>query len=66
MKFYGDVLVVQWRTLNFGGDLGLLRWVNEQKTPAVAWSDRGAGNDPEPLRLAFHHKGSTFITSLAK
>ena len=66
MKFYGDVLVVQWRTLNFGGDLGLLRWVNKQKAPAVAWSDRGACNDPEPLGLAFHYKGSAFITSLAK
>ena len=66
MKLYADVLVVQWRTLNFGGDLGLLRWVNEQKAPAVAWSDRGAGNDLELLGLAFHHKGSTFITSLAK
>ena len=33
MKFYGGVLgstVKNW--LNFGGDPGFLRWVNEQKT----------------------------------
>ena len=68
MKFWGVVLdgtMKNW--LNFVGDLGLLRCVNQQKnTMAVAWSDRGAGNDPEPLGLAFHHKGSTFIISLAK
>ena len=32
MKFYGGVLgstTKNW--LNFGGDLGILRWVNEQK-----------------------------------
>ena len=34
MKFYGGVLgstMKNW--LNFGGDPGILRWVNEQKTP---------------------------------
>ena len=34
MKFYGGILgstMKNW--LNFGGDLGILRWVNEQKTP---------------------------------
>ena len=33
MKFYGGVLgstVKNW--LNFGADLGIRRWVNEQKT----------------------------------
>ena len=33
MKFFVEVLggtMKNW--LNFGGDLGLLRWVNEQKT----------------------------------
>ena len=51
MKFYG-VLVLgstmkNW--LNFGGDLGILRWVNEQKNTiiVVAYPDRGAGNDPK-------------------
>ena len=54
--------------LSFGGDLDLLKiskWARNTIL-AVAWSDPGAGNDPEPLGLAFHHKGSTFITSLAK
>ena len=27
----------------------------------VAYPDQGAGNDPEALRLAFHHQGPTFI-----
>ena len=49
MKFYGGVLgstMKNW--LNFGGDLGILRWVNEQKNTiiVVAYPDRGAGNDP--------------------
>ena len=50
MKFYGGVLgstMKNW--LNFGGDLGILRWVNEQKSTimVVAYPDRGAGNDPK-------------------
>ena len=58
MKFYGEVqdsTMKNW--LNFGGDLGILRWVNEQKNTiiVVAYPGRGAGNDPKPLRLAFHH-----------
>ena len=28
--------------------------------------DRGAGNDPEPLGLAFHHQGSTLINAHCK
>ena len=49
MKCYGEVLgstMKNW--LNFGGDLGILRWVNEQKNTiiVVAYPDRGAGNDP--------------------
>ena len=28
--------------------------------------ERSVGNDPEPLGLAFHHQGSTFITSSVK
>ena len=49
--------------LNFRGNLGLLRWVNEQKNTmiAVASRDRGAGNDPEALGLALHYHGPTFI-----
>ena len=48
MKFYGEVLgstMKNW--LNFGGDLGILRWVNEQKSTivVVAYPDHGAGND---------------------
>ena len=52
MKFYGRVLSSTRKNwLNFGGDLGIVRWVNEQKNTVivVAYSDRGAGNDPEPL-----------------
>ena len=54
MKFYGGVLgstMKNW--LYFGGGLGILRWVNEQKKPTiivVAYPDRGAGND---LKLFF-------------
>ena len=34
MKFYGGVLDSTMKNrLNFGGDLGTLRWLNEQKTP---------------------------------
>ena len=49
--------------LNFGGDLGILRWVNGQKTIiiVVAYPDCGAGNDSKPLGLAFHHQGSTLL-----
>ena len=52
MKFYGGVLgsaMKNW--LNFGGDLGILRWVNEQKNTiiVVAYPDRGACNDPKPF-----------------
>ena len=72
MKFYGGVLgstMTNW--LNFGGNLGILRWVNEQKQPiiVVAHPDRGAGNDPffrgggggGVEGVAFHHQGSTFL-----
>ena len=64
MKFYGVVLssiIKNW--LNFGGDLGILRWVNGQKNIiiVVAYPDRGAGNDSKPLGLAFHHQGSTLL-----
>ena len=57
--------------LNFGGDLGILRWVNEQKNTiiVVSYPDRGAGNDPKLFFLGgsggggvvFHHQGSTFL-----
>ena len=54
MKFWGVVLggtMKNW--LNYSGDLGLQRWVSEQKNIiAVTWPDRGAGSDPEPLGLA--------------
>ena len=45
--------------LNFGGDMGILRWVNEQKNTiiVVAYPDRGTGYDPKHLSLAFHHQG---------
>ena len=36
MKFYGVILgsiIKNW--LNFGGDLGILRWVNEQKNTII-------------------------------
>ena len=52
MKFYGGVLSSTRKNwLNFGGDLGIVRWVNEQKTTiiVVAYPDHGAGNDPEPF-----------------
>ena len=32
-------------------------------TLVVALPDRGAGNDPEALGLAFHHQGPTFINA---
>ena len=42
--------------LNFGGDLGILRWVNEQKDTiiVVAYPDRGAGNDPTLFLFIFY------------
>ena len=54
MKFYGRVVSSTRKNwLNFGGDLGIVRWVNEQKNTVivVAYPDRGAGNDPEPFYL---------------
>ena len=56
MKFYGWVLSSTSKNwLNFGGDLGILRWVNEQKNTVivVAYPDRGEGNDPEPFFFFF-------------
>ena len=49
--------------LNFGADLGILRWVSGQKNIiiVVACPDRGAGNDSKPLGLAFHHQGSALL-----
>ena len=52
MKFYGGVQSSTRKNwLNFGGDLGIVRWVNEQKNAiiVVAYPDRGVGNDPEPI-----------------
>ena len=52
MKFYGGVQSSTRKNwLNFGGDLDIVRWVNEQKNTVivVAYPDRGAGNDPEPF-----------------
>ena len=56
MKFYGGVLgstMKNW--LNFGGDLDILRSVNEQKSTimVVAYPDTGAGNDPNFFLLFF-------------
>ena len=36
---------------------------NEQTNTVivVAYPDRGVGNDPKPLGLAFHHQGSTLL-----
>ena len=50
MKFYGGILgstMKNW--LYFGGDLDILRWVNEQNNAiiVVAYPDCGAGNDPK-------------------
>ena len=56
MKFYGRVLSSTSKNcLNFGGDLGVVRWVNEQKYTVivVAYPDRGAGNDSEPFFFFF-------------
>ena len=66
IKFYrrvGSGTIKNW--LNFGGDLSLLRWVNEQNNTliVVAWPERAADNDPKALELHFHHQSSTFITA---
>ena len=74
MKFYGGVQSSTRKNwLNFGGDLGIVRWVNEQKNIiiVVACPDRGAGNDPEHIYIyifflgrggvVFHNQGSTFL-----
>ena len=56
MKFYGRVLSSTSKNwLNFGGDLGIVRWVNEKKNTVivVAYPDRGEGNDPEPFFFFF-------------
>ena len=58
MKFYGRVLSSNRKNwLNFGGDLGIVRWVNEQKNTiiVIAYPDRGEGNNPE---LFFRGVGS--------
>ena len=58
MTFYGGVWGGKRKIwLKFGGDLSLLRWVNEQHVESV-----GAGNDPETLKLAFH-QGPTLINA---
>ena len=60
MKFYGRVLSSTSKNwLNFGGDLGIVRWVNEQKNTVivVAYPDRGEGNDPEPFFFFFFSRG---------
>ena len=52
MKFYGRVLSSTSKNwLNFGGDLGIVSWVNEQKNTVivVAYPDRIEGNYPEPF-----------------
>ena len=65
MKFYGGVpgsTMKKW--LNVGGNLGILRRVNERKKTTiivVAYPDCGAGNDPEHLGLAFYHQGPTLL-----
>ena len=58
--------------INFGGDLGILRWVNEQKNTiiVVAYPDRGAlsktyfilgGGGGGGGVVVLHHQGSTFL-----
>ena len=51
--------------INIGGNMGLLRCVNEKNNSVivVACPDRGAGNDPETLGLPFHQQGPTFINT---
>ena len=67
MKFCAGVLgctIKNW--LKFDGDLGLLRWVNEQTKLNISCSipDWGADKDQEALGLAFHHQGpTTFINA---
>ena len=72
LKFYGGVLGCTMKnSLNFSGDLRILRWVNEQKNTiiVVAYTDRGACNDPflgvggggVGGGVVFHHQGSTFL-----
>ena len=48
-----DSTMKNW--LNFGGDLGILRWLNEQQNTiiVVAYPDRGAGNDPKRFFFFF-------------
>ena len=56
VKFYGWVLSSTSKNwINFGGDLGIVRWVNEQKNTVivVAYPDRGEGNEPEPFFFFF-------------
>ena len=56
MKFYGRVLSSTRKNwLNFGGDSGIVRSVNEQKNTVivVAYPDRGDGNDPELFFVCF-------------
>ena len=62
MKFYGGVQSSTRKNwLNFGGDLGIVRWVNEQKNTVtvVAYPDRGAGNDPKPFFFFFRGGGGS-------
>ena len=50
MKVYGRVLSSTRKNwLNFGGDLSIVRWVNEQKNTVivVAYPYRDAGNGPD-------------------
>ena len=56
MTFYGGVQSSTRKNwLKFGGDLGSVRWVNEQTNTVivVAYPDSGAGNDPEPRTFFF-------------
>ena len=62
MKFYGGVLSSTRKNwLNFGGDLGTVRWANEQKNTiiVVAYPDRGAGDDPEPFFFFLGEQGGS-------
>ena len=54
--------------LKFGGDMGIVRWVNEQKNTAivVAYPDRGEGNDPEPFFFFFFFGGGEGMNSLSQ
>ena len=66
MKFYGRVLSsTRNNWLNFGGDLGIVRWVNEQKNTVIAvvmiqnpffFFFLGGGGG-----VVFHNQGSTFL-----